>query len=235
MVIELFIKHVGASLHNWLNYISTVQRGYVLAESSIIYPVSEYVATQINNTKVLLEEEHPNLAGKYVDLRLVKRFQGENIEFAFEFKYARIDYTEKSGEKQRIFDDLLRLKIFKESKKNRKAYFIICGKQLDFLKAFQSIGWSINHDPKTGLPVKYSLTVEDVDNLNIVKPNGFYTNWFKFDIEDTVSLAKNFNVSDTAVVPTHIYNNFFDDYEKSFGASLTKAKVSASTATIILA
>lgn len=227
MVIELFIKHIGASLHNWLNYISTVQRGYVLAESSIIYPVSEYVASQTGNTKVFLEEEHPNLTGKFIDLRLFKRFLGENVEFGFEFKYARIDYTEKSGEKQRIFDDLLRLKIFKESKKNRKAYFIICGSQLDFLKSFQSIGWSINHDPTTGLPIPYIIKVDDVDNLNIVKPNGFYTNWFQFKFEDKTNLIKNFNVSDTAIVPTTIYDGFFDDYEKALKGTLTKAKIAA--------
>lgn len=95
-------------------------------------------------------------------------------EVAMEFKYARENYTEGDGEKQRILNDILRLKLFIESGLNRKAYFLMCGEQIDFLKAFQSIGWTTKID-KDGRPLPYEMDIDKIKDLGIIKPHGFYT------------------------------------------------------------
>lgn len=126
----------------------------VLAENSIIYPVSEFIGTKAVINEIWLDRALPDLRRKRLDLRFLTILDAVHQEVAMEFKYAREDYTEGDGEKQRILNDILRLKLFKESGLNRKAFFLMCGEQIDFLKSFQSIGWTTKID-KDGRPLPY--------------------------------------------------------------------------------
>ena len=61
MTSDLFMIHVGTALHSWLNYVSAVERGYVLAENSVIYPVSEFIGTKTGVNDIWLDRSHPDL------------------------------------------------------------------------------------------------------------------------------------------------------------------------------
>ncbi|MDO9257949.1 MAG: hypothetical protein Q7U54_20720, partial [Bacteroidales bacterium] len=204
------------ALHSWSNYVSAVERGYVLAENSIIYPVSEFIGTKSGLDEIWLDRVHPNLSGKRFDLRFFAMLDAARHEVAMEFKYARQGYTEGEGEKQRILNDILRLKVFTESKSNRKAYFLICGEQIDFFKAFQSIGWTTKID-KDGRPFPSEMGIEEIKDLGIIKPHGFYANWFRFDPESS-AIEKNidFAINDNKSVPEEYLEGFYKEYEESF-------------------
>lgn len=228
MISDLTVKNIGTALHSWLNYTSAVERSYVLAENSIIYPVSEFIGTKTNPNNIWLDRAHPNLKGKRLDLRFNINFGGTNNEVAFEFKYAREDYTENDGEKQRILNDLLRLKIFYDSELNRKAYFLICGEQLEFLKSFQSIGWSQNHDD-IGRPLENTITIDSIQDLNVIEPHGHYTNWFSFNMNDDNEDAKLtvFNITDTNIIAQDLLDGFYEEYENSFKESMNRTSLEA--------
>ncbi len=216
---DIFIIHAGTALHSWLNYISSVQREYILAENSIKYPVSEYLGTQVDLGKIYLDREHPDLNDRYLDLRFCKNFENIEFECAIEFKFSRIDYTEQTKEKRRIFHDIMRLKMFVENKANRKGYFLICGSQLNFIKSFQSIGWNdsdkINNN---GLPSEKPSTTFDYSKI---EPKGTYTNWFKFNKDEKLEI--DISSTDSALEP--IYSNFFDEYDKNFKSGTTKSTI----------
>lgn len=224
MTSDLFLIHVGTALHSWLNYVSSVERGYVLAENSIIYPVSEFIGTKTNTSEIWLDRAHPNLTGKRIDLRFFSTLDTKRQEVAMEFKYARVGYTENDGEKQRILNDLLRLKLFTESSMDRKAYFLICGEQIDFLKSFQSIGWSTKIDD-VGRPLEYEIGIEEIRDLGKVKPQGFYTNWFRFNPELEANEKKlDFSISESRSVSSEYLEKFYKEYESSFKDGMNRSK-----------
>lgn len=226
MVSDLFLRHIGTALHSWLNYVTSVERGYVLAENSIIYPVSEFIGTKTVVEEIWLDMVHPNLKGKRLDLRFFTMLNGLRQEVAMEFKYARVGYTEGEGEQQRILNDILRLKLFIESGTNRKAYFLMCGKQIDFLKAFQSIGWTTKTD-EIGRPLPNIMGIDEIKNLGLIQPHGFYTNWFHFksDLNKKIEIK----ITDTDLVPKKLLKGFYDEYEDSFKDGMTKDKFESST------
>jgi len=229
MTSDLFLIHIGTTLHSWSNYVSSVERGYVLAENSIIYPVSEFIGTKTQSVKeIWLDKAHPDLKWKRLDLRFFTILDAIPHEVAMEFKYARVDYTEGDGEKQRIFNDILRLKLFKESSSNRKAYFLMCGKQIDFLKAFQSIGWTEKID-KDGRPLQVKIGIDDIKDLGVIKPFGFYTNWFKFELNSNDNDNKvEFSINDAISVPEALLTEFYEKYEDSFKDGMNRKKFESS-------
>ena len=224
---DQFINYIGASLHHWLNYISSVQRNYVLAESSIRYPVSEFLGTQINKNEIYLEHQHPDLKNKFLDLRFVAQFGKDKFECAMEFKYARIGYTDKTSEKKRIFNDLARLKLFVESKANRKAFFLVCGRTMDFIKAFQSIGWR-EDEAQNGLPVPRKLADSREAMKSVPEPMGFYTNWMKFNLKDNNGQL-NFQLRDSTKVPEEILENFIQKYGNAYKEEMNTDKLASSS------
>jgi hypothetical protein len=226
MTSDLFQIHVGTALHSWLNYVSAVERGYVLAENSIIYPVSEFIGTKAVINEIWLDRAHPDLKWKRLDLRFFTILDAVQQEVAMEFKYARKDYTDGDGEKQRIFNDILRLKLFKESGLNRKAFFLMCGEQIDFLKSFQSIGWTTKID-KDGRPLPYEMDIDKIKDLGIIKPHGFYTNWFKFD-PIGVNEKVEFDLNDIKSVPEEFLTEFYAEFEKSFKDGMSRTKFESS-------
>ncbi len=104
---------------------------------------------------------------------------------------------------------------------------MICGEQIDFLKAFQSIGWTTKID-KDGRPLPYELDIDKIHDLGIVKPNGFYTNWFKFDpLAESKDKKIEITINDKTIVDEIYANDFYKEYEKSFKDGMTKTKFEA--------
>jgi len=215
---DIFFIHTGSALHSWLNYISSVNRRYVLAENSIKYPVSEYIGTQIDPEQIYLDKLHPNLNDRYIDLRFINKYESKEYECAVEFKYSRIGYTDQKKEKRRIFNDIMRLKLFVEKAENRKGYFLLCGTQLDFIKSFQTIGWNDEGKINNGLPKEEKKTSENDEKVNLIEPEGFFTNWFNFKKGDSLEI----DLSSQEEELKSIYNDFFKEYEKSFKSGMTE-------------
>lgn len=212
---DIFFIHAGTALHSWLNFISSVERRYILAENSIKYPISEFLSSHLSPKDIHFDKQHPDLSDRYLDLRLFQRNENQAVEF----KYCRIGSTDQLKEKKRIFNDMMRLKFFVQNDKNRKGYFLICGTQLDFLKSFQSIGWSEEGKRNKGLPVEQTNKKET--DYNKIQSKGIYSEWFKFDTGKTNTIDLNSQETEFKT----IYENFFNEYDKSFKSPDDKEKI----------
>jgi hypothetical protein len=132
---EINHTHLASSVIWWLNYLNAIGRGYVINESSIKYPVAEYLEKSISEKdNIKLEYTHPLLKKRSIDLY----YKNDKEQIAFEFKYIQNGSTTKLSEKQRVFNDLLRLHYFLENGGD-KAYFLICGKKDEFKNSFMEI------------------------------------------------------------------------------------------------
>lgn len=187
---EFIIYQLANTMMFWLNYISSVGRSYVINEGSIKFPITEYLE-HCDSLKINLEYPHSKFNGRRIDL-LVEDNK-KNNKYAFEFKFIRNGNTRTSNEKQRIFNDLLRLKCFDAEHK----YFIIFGKHEEFITNFQSI--EENRD-------KYITSRTKKKKKDYKVPSkGFYTNWFSFDFPE-----KEFNLAGD----DEYYMKFKEDYSK---------------------
>jgi hypothetical protein len=193
---ELDIKNLAHAIMYWLSFMTVVGRKYVLNESAIKMPVSEYLA-QKGFEDIQLEYSHPSLSKKRFDLYFRSK---KNTENAFEFKYVKNGSTRKVDEKQRIFDDLMRLFLFVSSN-NSKSYFLICGSKDEFTPDFQNLS---NKDQYPSARTKTQLPI---------KAAGFYTEWFSFDINNP---TKNIDLKNQLIEYKDIYDDFISDYQASF-------------------
>lgn len=120
------------AIHYWLNYTCKVSRVDLLAESSIRFPLMEYIERYLEAETCYLERKYEDFlsedifnAHKYIDVMWEKG----NTEYLIELKYIS-KHTKQDKEKQRFFNDLVRLSLaLKLSKdgKQRKCYFLVCG------------------------------------------------------------------------------------------------------------
>ncbi len=196
--IDLDIKNLAHAIMHWLSFTTIVGRKYVLSESAIKMPVSEYLA-QKGFEDIQLEYGHPSLSKKRFDLYFKSKSKS-NTENAFEFKYVKNGSTRKADEKQRIFDDLMRLFLF-NSKNNCKSYFLICGSKDEFTADFQ----------KLSSQSQYPLA--RTKNQPLIKACGFYTEWFSFDINNPTKII---DLKNKSIDHKDIYENFEADYQTSF-------------------
>ncbi len=115
------IQLLARSIFHWLNYVETVSKSQLLLESSVRYPLAEYIERQVQ-AEVTLEEPHPRFDGHFLDFVYKKNKRLRNIELKFLH-----EYSNDTNERQRIFNDLIRLSVLKD-----KGYFILCGNKVDF-------------------------------------------------------------------------------------------------------
>lgn len=200
----VFIKHLGSTVHSWLNYISAVGRDFVLSESSIKLPLAEFIGTNIAKTDAIkLEFPHPNFFMKRMDLYYKREISSFEISTAFEFKYIKNASTIDDVGKHSVFYDLMRLHTFiVNSTIPAEGYFLICGKQFEFDLAFQKITTNlVPVGPRSSTPVV------------IPKQSGFYTEWFKFDYDDPDQI-----ITLNGGKPDYkgIYEDFFKNYNTPF-------------------
>ncbi|MGV3464971.1 MAG: hypothetical protein ACO1OT_06740 [Heyndrickxia sp.] len=110
----------------------------MIRESSLKYPLADYLTSlNIPISDIQLEFPHPALKKRQVDL-VTTGTDNDEIKTAFEFKIP-YSYTKYEAEQKRIFNDLMRLYLLNKYKAS-SCYFIIVGKQNDFIPFFRSIG-----------------------------------------------------------------------------------------------
>lgn len=138
-----FPVHLGEAIYSWLNYISYTSDSNVLAESSVRYPLAEFIERRLQKP-VTLEFNHPCVpqppTGHKRCIDFVFSKIGENIvnakknEIGEERVYIELKYVSKSykdsNEIQRVFNDLVRLALV--STETNECYFILCGGNEDF-------------------------------------------------------------------------------------------------------
>ena len=191
------------SVSYWFCYQDRIGRGFMIQESSIKYPVADYLTgIGIPLVQIKLEFLHPELENRRIDLVTTDQptvNSGYKILNAFEFKLAK-DGTHEKSEKERIFNDLMRMYLM-NTKQGSSSYFMIVGKHNDYINFFRNL---------TNAPAKNNR--QDIPD----EAEGFYTEWFSFKRNST----KTFSIAS----PTNdeykaIYKNFFDTYEGKTGVS----------------
>lgn len=107
---------ISQSIFYWLNYNNTVSMSDILVESSIRFPLAECLERRIK-AQVQLEVEHPVFTGLRIDFL----FEEGGAKHYIELKYLH-EYSDRSDEQKRFFDDIVRLAVLEGSN-----FFILCG------------------------------------------------------------------------------------------------------------
>jgi hypothetical protein len=181
----IHIDNIGGAIQHWFAFQIKIGRKEILNESSLKYPLLDYLVNEGNTDikKIKPEYPHPKFPSRHIDLAICD-YSTNSLESLFEFKIVSTT-TKNSIGKKLIFNDLIRLHLAKLSTLI-KCYFIICGESADF-KYFQNI----IKDNKT--PIK----------------DDFYRKWFSFVKNEN----KTFNVkNETEPTYKEIYDAFIKDY-----------------------
>ena len=191
---DYYFRKLLHAVTYYLSYQERIGRNFMVNESSLKYPVADYLTGfEMPLAHIQLEYPHPKLKGRRIDL--VIRPTEDKIEKAFEFKIAKYE-TQNLTEQKRIFNDLMRLHLI-ASQCNSYCYFMIVGKQEEFISYFRSTPQNKNNP-----------TLEDKEKA-IPGSKGFYTEWFGFKEDE----QKTFNVKNSLNdVYKNIYQAFPDDY-----------------------
>lgn len=202
MTRNLNISQMATAVMLWLSYKSAVGRNYVLSESALRFPVSEYLG-QSDVEEIELEFGHPKLFKKRFDLFFKDNLKDNNV---FEFKYIKKGSTRTDDEKQRVFDDLMRLNLYLSA--NQKGYFLICGDQFQFISSFQTLLLKPTTSDGTFIQSRFRSSAPKT-----VSPNGFYTEWFSFDSDNPEKII---DIKNATGEYKKIYECFQTDYSDSY-------------------
>lgn len=183
------------SVTYYLSYQDRIGRDFMINEFSLKYPVADYLTgLEMPLTNIQLEFPHPTFKKRQIDLVTTDNSK-KKIENVFEFKMAKLD-TRYEPEQKRIFNDLMRLHLIAKANAS-SCYFVIVGTAEEFLQCFRST-----------IPKKLASQTIDKDDLPL--PNGFYTEWFKFNVNDEKTFdVKNVSKNDY----DKIYKAFLQDYK----------------------
>src|SRR5580658_3943614 len=97
----------------YLSYQERIGRNFMINESSLKYPVADYLTgLEMPIININLEYPHPGLKNKRIDLVITTL--KDKIDGAFEFKMAKYK-TRNPSEQKRIFNDLMRLHLLANS------------------------------------------------------------------------------------------------------------------------
>jgi hypothetical protein len=178
------IKNMGGAIEHWLGFQDKIGRSFMMNEDALKYPLSDYLVNEggLDIETVELEYPHPILLNRRIDLAVKVAPTSEQIKHAFEFKLAK-PATREQTEKQRIFNDLMRLYLARQESKE-KCYFIITGKSSNFEQDFRNL--------------------KDNDGESL-----FYKKWFAFVTEE----SKTFDVAtEVSTNYQSIYQTFIRQY-----------------------
>lgn len=130
MISDVEIALLSQAINLRLSYYETISFANILAESSIRYPVAEYLERRLSYKNIVLEYANPTFKRRRCDL-FVERNGQKTI---FEFKYVR-DTTASLF--QDYFDDILRLHYLHAD--GIQTLFVVCGSPVNFNSQFRSV------------------------------------------------------------------------------------------------
>jgi hypothetical protein len=177
---------MGGAIEHWLGFQDKIGRSFMMNEDALKYPLSDYLVNEgnIDIKSVDLEHPHPNFSSRLVDLAIFDSTK-KQLNNVFELKLAKKSTRTKS-ERQRIFNDLIRLHLANSVTAN-KCYFIITGKSTNFQLYFK--------------------------NFQHVAKSDFYKKWFDFEKGQSVTFDV---AAETDINYEPIYKKFKTDYEGNF-------------------
>lgn len=191
----------------WLDYYIAVNKEYILSESSVRMPISDYLAQYPG--EVVLEKNIDAFKQRKFDLFFERNCHSNY----FEFKYVQPDYTNTIKEKSRYLFDLLRLKT-KSNFVNTSCYLVICGSKKDFTSMFsipqinKGSHISTNFNP---FPTSTTVTVDKFyKKLFDFRLNG--EKYIDFDDSDIVKMKKEFLYGKQKYILSDCYKHFFPNY-----------------------
>lgn len=198
---QLDFNALTHSVTYWLSYQDKIGRGFMIQESSLKYPVADYLTgIGIPLVEIQLEFLHPELKNRRIDLITTDKpldIQNYKILKAVEFKMVH-EITKDTAEKERIFNDLMRMYLMC-TKHDSSSYFMIFGKHGDYIRYFRNITDNLPKNNRQDIPDE---------------SEGFYNEWFGFKKNEvkTFSIEKPSNEEYRA-----IYHNFLKTYEPRTG------------------
>lgn len=134
---------MGSAIAHWLGFQEKIGRSFMMNEDALKYPLSDYLVNEgnINIKSIELERAHPNFSSRQVDLTIIDTVT-QQLNNLFELKLAT-SYTRNQGEKQRVFNDIIRLHLASQLTTD-KCYFLISGKTTNFKRDFQDLPINTN-------------------------------------------------------------------------------------------
>ena len=105
----MIITNMGLAITHWLGFQDKIGRAFMMNEDALKYPLSDYLVNEgnVDIKSIELQRPHPNFSTRLVDLTVLD-LTNQQLKNLFELKLAT-SYTKHSKEKQRIFDDIIRL------------------------------------------------------------------------------------------------------------------------------
>jgi len=215
--LDALIPQLAQAIYSWLTYVEYTSNSHILAESSVRYPLVEFVERRYGKI-VDLEIKHPVLAGRRIDFAICDGNDGEEEKEKvayIELKYAR-SWTRTSEEAQLIFNDLMRLALLSDE---ADCFFIMCGRSDDFIQNFKRI---IKLSDKT-IPTRtndteekriamgvysefFGFTKGSEMNIDLPSQQGFVAK-FKSDYNNVEISFNSFRTSLVEILPKEEDNN----------------------------
>lgn len=135
-----------------------------------------------------------------------------DVENVFEFKYIKNGSTRKEEEKQRIFNDLMRLYLYLCT--NHHGFFLICGNGFEFKTNFQNYKLRPAEAENTYIKTDYLSSAP-----SSVTSTGFYTEWFHFDNNNPKCII---DLSKSKEEYATIYKTFLEEHSKPYFKKTSK-------------
>ncbi|MCQ2316312.1 MAG: hypothetical protein MJZ85_06470 [Bacteroidales bacterium] len=167
-------ENLGNSIQSWLSYQIALNRNYDLAESSINTPFGEYLAQYVSELE--MEKELKYFGSRWTDA-FFKRRDLVDVPYYFEFKYTKSGSTRKQSEKQRVFNDLMRLNSIDDN--NSRKFFLLAGKSEEFLTDFEQLISGQTVTKNKLIPTNKSSTTVY---------NSIYNKMFSFDMNNPYTI-----------------------------------------------
>lgn len=133
---EFSIQNLARSIQAYLEYRIVLDRKYSLKEASIDEPFTAYINQHKDSAELECALNYFKEQRCDAVFKLKKDIQQKiDIPYYLEFKYTQGQSSRHQAEKQRVFDDLMRLNSIDTS--GAKKYFMMAGASIDFFQDFQ--------------------------------------------------------------------------------------------------
>ena len=183
---------MAKALLYWLNYYELSCKESVVNESSLRYPLSEFIERKMSGNVHFERRLDENNKQKHLDFTYKVVIGGDEIAGGVEVKYVQ-QYTRYTSEQQRYFDDLARLSSLDNNNEN---IFVVFGPKSEFVTNFECL-----YDGRT------KNDRAEYKNEDSIVPHGIYSSWLSFNLgEIKTILAEDYSGQ---------FEEFFNNYNIS--------------------